>query len=350
MSQIPQILFHTQLPTNKPRLMVRNSDDFFPGKANVLGCFTPLPELSASKHIPRLHRYYKTFLLQTCISNPPIPTTQHKLTPNPPDVPSSHPFHIFTNALTALLTSHLNVLPDWDMFQTSHPYSSFHGAARCVSGGPIYITDTPGQHSLPLIHSMTAPTIRSTTRILRPNAIGKCIEAGVYVPYESPRFLKVGTYHTGSSADYGVSILGIFNISEQSLTELVPLRDFDGVTEEGKDYIIRAHPSGEISPPMSLSSEFSVVELALDTKGWNVLTAYPLYSLHPSSGERTDIAVLGLVGKMTGAAAVVGTPVFESRDMGAVRVNVTVKALGVLGMSPLCFYISRFPSPSPFPL
>ncbi|KAL8670601.1 MAG: hypothetical protein Q9168_004875, partial [Polycauliona sp. 1 TL-2023] len=30
MSQIPQILFHTQLPTNKPRLMVRNSDDFFP--------------------------------------------------------------------------------------------------------------------------------------------------------------------------------------------------------------------------------------------------------------------------------------------------------------------------------
>ncbi|KAL8703164.1 MAG: hypothetical protein Q9201_003640 [Fulgogasparrea decipioides] len=66
MSQIPQILFHTQLPTNKPRLMVRNSDDFFP------------------------------------------------------DVPSSHPFHIFTNALTSLLTSHLNVLPDWDMLYVPH--------------------------------------------------------------------------------------------------------------------------------------------------------------------------------------------------------------------------------------
>lgn len=166
------------------------------------------------------------------------------------------------------------------------------------------------------------------------------------MPYESPRFLKVGTYHTGSSADYGVSILGIFNISEQSLTELVPLRDFDGVTEEGKEYIIRTHPSGEISPPMSLSSEFPVVELALHTKGWNVLTAYPLYSL-PSSGERTDIAVLGLIGKMTGAAAVVGTPVFVTRDMGAVRVNVTVKALGVLGMSPS--YIS-IPLPLFLPL
>ena len=163
------------------------------------------------------------------------------------------------------------------------------------------------------------------------------------MPYESPRFLKVGTYHTGSSADYGVSILGIFNVSEQSLTELVPLRDFDGVTE-GKEYIIRAN-RGEISPPMSLSSDFSVVELALDTKGWNILTAYPLHSL-PSSAERTDIAVLGLIGKMTGAAAVVGTPVFESRDMGAVRVNVTVKALGVLGTSAGYLYL---PVSLPFP-
>lgn len=266
--------------------------------------------------------------------NPSIQPAKDKANIQPPDVPTSHPFHIFTNALTSLLTSHLNVLPDWDMFQTSHPYSSFHGAARCISGGPIYITDTPGQHSLPLIHAMTAPTIRSTTRILRPNAIGKCIEAGVYVPYDSLRFLKVGTYHTGSSADYGVSILGVFNISEQALTELVPLRHFDGIRPE-KEYVIRAHPSGDISPPMSLTSDFPIVELALDTKGWNILTAYPLYSL-PSSVERTDIAVLGLLGKMTGAAAVVGTPVVEFRGIGVVRVNVTIKALGVLGMFASC--------------
>ncbi|KAL8977404.1 MAG: hypothetical protein Q9205_006786 [Flavoplaca limonia] len=226
------------------------------------------------------------------------------------------------------------------MFQTSHPYSSFHGAARCISGGPIYITDTPGQHSLPLIHSMTAPTIRSTTRILRPNTIGKCIEAGVYVPYESLRFLKIGTYHTGSSTSYGVSILGIFNLSEQALTELIPLRDFDGVKPE-RQYIIRAHPSGEISPPMSLDSEFPVVELALDTKGWNILTAYPIYSIPNHAEERTDVAVLGLVGKMTGAAAVVGSPRFERRDIGGLKVHVVVKALGVLGI-----YISTLPPSS----
>ncbi|KAL8802304.1 MAG: hypothetical protein Q9200_006626 [Gallowayella weberi] len=275
MSQIPQILFHTQLPTNKPRLMVRNSDDFFP------------------------------------------------------DVPSSHPFHIFTNALTALLTSHLNVLPDWDMFQTSHPYSSFHAAGRCISGGPIYITDTPGQHSLPLIHSMTAVTTNGKTCILRPNSVGKCIEASVYTPYGTLHFLKIGSFHTGSSAAYGVGILGVFNVSEQALAELIPLRDFDGV-KEGTEYIIRAHPSGEVSPPMKLDSEFPMVNLALETKGWNILTAYPLHVI-TSSEPSTKIAVLGLLGKMTGAAAVVGTPEIEYRGSGIINIRTTVKGLGVLG-------------------
>lgn len=30
MSQAPPIMFHSQLPSNKPRILLRNSDDFFP--------------------------------------------------------------------------------------------------------------------------------------------------------------------------------------------------------------------------------------------------------------------------------------------------------------------------------
>jgi hypothetical protein len=59
MSQTPQILFHSQLPTNKPRLCVRNSDDFFP------------------------------------------------------EIESSHPWHIFCNAYNSLYTQHLNVCGDF---------------------------------------------------------------------------------------------------------------------------------------------------------------------------------------------------------------------------------------------
>lgn len=139
MSQTPQILFHSQLPQNRPPILVRNSDDFFP------------------------------------------------------EVPTSHPWHIFTNAHNALFTQHLNLIPDWDMFQTVHDYSGFHAAARCVSGGPIYITDVPGQHDLDLIGQMTGPTPRGKTVIFRPSIVGKSLDP--YNGYDDDHLLLVGTYH-----------------------------------------------------------------------------------------------------------------------------------------------------------
>jgi hypothetical protein len=128
MSQAPQILYRQQLSQNRPTIPVRNSDDYFP------------------------------------------------------DVPESHPWHIWANAHNTLFTQHLNVLPDWDMFQTSHKNAGYHAAARCISGGPIYITDVPGEHDLMLINQMTGLTTRGKTTILRPSVVGKTIDA--YTGYD----------------------------------------------------------------------------------------------------------------------------------------------------------------------
>ena len=106
---------------------------------------------------------------------------------------ASHPWHIWTNAHNTLFTQHLNILPDWDMFQTVHEYSGFHAAARCVSGGPIYITDVPGQHDIELIKQMTGLTPRGKTVIFRPSVLGKSIDQ--YVGYDDNSLLKVGAYH-----------------------------------------------------------------------------------------------------------------------------------------------------------
>ncbi|KAF1841878.1 glycoside hydrolase family 36 protein [Cucurbitaria berberidis CBS 394.84] len=278
MSQTPQMIFHSQLPSNKPRVLLRNSDDFFP------------------------------------------------------EVPASHPWHIFCNAHNSILTQHLNILPDWDMFQTSHDYASFHAAGRCVSGGPIYITDVPGQHDINLIAQMTGNTPRGDTVILRPHIVGKSTSA--YNAYDDPVLLKINTYV--GMAHSGVSILGVFNCTQRPLAELIGLDAFPGA-ENGR-YIIRSHTSGQVTKPTSVDTNDAVVSLELPVRGWEILSAYPLHSLklqREKAGKGPeDIAVanLGILGKMTGAAAIVNTDSYIDRSSGRLRIWTSLKVLGTYGI------------------
>ncbi|KAF2786971.1 glycoside hydrolase family 36 protein [Melanomma pulvis-pyrius CBS 109.77] len=277
MSQTPQIIFHSQLPSNKPRILVRNSDDFFP------------------------------------------------------EVPASHPWHIFCNAHNAILNQYLNILPDWDMFQTSHEWASFHAAARCVSGGPIYITDVPGKHDVDLIQQMTGNTPRGDTVILRPHTVGKSTSA--YNSYDDPVLLKISTYV--GMARTGVSILGIFNCTQRPLAELIRLDQFPG-TEEGT-YIIRSHTSGQVTNPTATKHP-SFVHLELPTAGWEILSAFPLQSFklerkHPvDSPAEINVANLGLLGKMTGAAGIVNSDSYIERSSGRLRMWTSLKTLGTYGL------------------
>lgn len=276
MSQFPQTIFHSQLPTNKPTIVVRNSDDFFP------------------------------------------------------DIEDSHPWHVFCNAHNALLTRYLNILPDWDMFQTStnNPYASFHAAARCISGGPIYITDTPGQHNIPLIKQMTALATQGDSITLRPGLVGRTLD--MYHDIKEGHVLRVGTYH--GRARTGSGIIGLFNVATSAKSALFIMSDFPGIYEEDTEskYIVRSHRSGKIVNGLN---SFSTVSVKLEERGWEILTAYPTrsFTLGQKDNVETEVAVLGLLGKMTGVAALVNSDVFIESN-GRLRVNVAIKALGVLGV------------------
>lgn len=213
------------------------------------------------------------------------------------------------------------------MFQTSHPYSSFHAAGRCVSGGPIYFTDEPGEHNLDLISAMTARTTRGKTIILRPSVIGKTV--GMYAGYEEEFLLKVGSFTGGKG---GTPILALFNISQRVLSELVNINAFPGI-ENDQEYIIRAHTTGQVSSPLRLDSEVPVVSLEVEVKGYEILSAFPLRSFKVSSfAEKImKVAPLGLLSKMTGAAAVISSTI-EPTSNQRLRLTVTLKALGTLGV------------------
>lgn len=287
MSQTPPLLFSPLyfLPTKLPSLLFRNSEDFFP------------------------------------------------------DVASSHTQHIFANAHNSVLTRYLNIIPDWDMFQTSHEYSAFHAAARAVSGGPIYFTDAPGQHDLGLIEEMTAIKlkrghdpcapgkhggVKGERIILRPE-VAKT--RNVYAGLGERAFLKVGT----KTREVAIPMLGIFNVTDSPLSEMLTLGDFEGA-EKGEEYIVRSYVSEKISHQVGLDDKHSLIAIGLGVKGYDILT---LFRLSYNSTLKLSYAVLGLVDKMAGAAALAS---FDSDSIaGRLRINVRLKALGVLGMlSPVC--------------
>ncbi|KAL9110570.1 MAG: hypothetical protein Q9227_004928 [Pyrenula ochraceoflavens] len=285
MSQVPQIMFHSLLPKSSPTILIRNSDDFFP------------------------------------------------------DVPTSHPWHVFVNAHNALFIQYLNVLPDWDMFQTAHPYGAFHAAARCISGGPVYITDTPGQHDVPLIRQMTAKNPRGQTVILRPSCIGKTID--IYSNYNEGNLLKIGAYN--GSAKAGTSFMGCFNIRESGVSALVPLRDFCGV-EAGNSYIVGSFKTGNISQSLVMLENSdpedpgSLIEVNLPTRGYDIFSVYPLHDFDTGGDKKgvISVALLGLLDKMTGAAALMNCDLFvtnpSSDEFRRLQMDVSLKALGTLGI------------------
>ncbi|CAO2649606.1 Nn.00g069910.m01.CDS01 [Neocucurbitaria sp. VM-36] len=263
MSQTPQILFHSFFnQDNQPPYLVRNSDDFFP------------------------------------------------------DEPSSHTWHLFCNAHNAVLTQHFNLLPDWDMFQTVGAFPDMHAAARCLSGGPIYITDVPGQHDVNLIKQMTATAVGGRLKILRPDTIGRASE--VYNAPTSHLFLRINSAHKGSSS------LGIFNIGDRERMELVTSAAFPTLDKGTGAYLVKSHVANKVQVIPDWKAAMSVV---LKPKEYEILTAYRI-----ESQADFKFAVLGLAGKMTGIAAMSDKPATSVMENGTLLIRVSLKALGTLSL------------------
>ena len=96
--------------------------------------------------------------------------------------------------------------------------------------------------------------------------------------------------------------------------------------EKHAPYVVRQHSTGKVFGPASVAFDNTLVAVTLPTAGWEFLSAAPV-----QTRGTVGVAVLGLVGQLAGAAAVVS--VAPLRDgKAAFVVAATVKALGILGM------------------
>lgn len=129
--------------------------------------------------------------------------------------------------------------------------------------------------------------------------------------------------------------MGIFNVSQRPVTELIHLNRFLGMVEP-QSYIVRSHISGLITRPLGSQNPDSLIRMTLPVRGYDVLSAYPLTGfVSKSDGNEIDttwIANLGLLGKMTGAAAIVKNEIGFDAKLGRISIDTSLKALDVLGM------------------
>lgn len=201
-----------------------------------------------------------------------------------PKRPETHSAHLYANAHVGLWFGHF-MHPDWDMFQSGHEFGAFHAAGRAVSGGPVYVSDKPGEHDFALL----AKLVCSDGTVLRADGPGRptpdllCVD-----PTHEPVALKV--WNTNGPA----AIVGAFHAlyaGGRAQRVSGDLRPSDVPGLRGERFACYAH------------NERSLTLLERDTPKPFQLSEreFELFSLVPI--ER-GFAALGLTGKFNGPAAI----------------------------------------------
>lgn len=233
-----------------------------------------------------------------------------------PDLPASHCLHLVTNAYNSLMTGQL-VLPDWDMFQSGHEWGAYHASARAVSGGPVYLSDRPGEQDFSLIAGVAYPD----GRVLR------CPEPALPTPdilFRDPLsedvLLKVFNRNLP-----GTWVLGVWNCRWDSLrtitvSDTLSVSLIPGAAPDRR-YAVRAFNTGRLE----LRPHPECWLLSLDSRGWEVYTVAEV--------ER-EVAPLGNLGMFNSAG------VFESFGWsGSGTYEARVRAGGEIG-----FYCGKTPA------
>lgn len=198
-----------------------------------------------------------------------------------PDVEGNPRRHAVDNIYNSLWYSELTY-PDFDMFQSHHPQAAYHAALRAVSGGPIYITDTPGRQDWPLLWKL----VYSDGTILRPDIPARPTRDMLFRdPFAEAAPLKTFT-RTGDSG-----VIALFNARDGGgdVAGALSPSDVEGI--KGNEFIVYEHFSGRVQK-LSLDGR---IRVALPEYGVQI------YSIIPVS---CGVVPIGLIDKFISYHAV----------------------------------------------
>ncbi len=191
--------------------------------------------------------------------------------------------HLYINAMNAMWSSTFAV-PDWDMFQSHAPGAEIHAAARAISGGPVYVSDKPGQQDFTILRRL----VTNDGRILR------CDGPALPTPdclftncCREKALLKVFNF-CGQAG-----VLAVFNCTEENaVSGTLRASDIPGLT--GERFAVYLQPSGRM---LTVGREEAIpATLGKDE-----------YALAFFVSIERSVAPLGMLDKYNTAAAIISS-------------------------------------------
>lgn len=117
--------------------------------------------------------------------------------------------HLLNVVYNSVFLSHICWM-DYDMFQSNHEQGGFHAAARAISGGPIYISDKPGQHDADLLKQLVLPDGSTLPCVQPAQPTRDCL-----LRPSSDGTLKLYNVHGDENSS---GVVGVFGVDETSTT------------------------------------------------------------------------------------------------------------------------------------
>ena len=169
--------------------------------------------------------------------------------------------HVIQNGFNSLLQGQF-YWGDWDMFWSSHNQAWQNSMLRAVSGGPVYVSDPPGETDPAVI----LPLICKDGRLIRCQFPGvPSVDCLFEDPVQSEKGLKIISRYQDAS------IMAVFSMRKEGCTGKIRPSDFVGKEEE---YLVYRWSKGELfymkqNGPVSyqLSGEESEIFVMMPKKG-----------------------------------------------------------------------------------
>lgn len=213
-----------------------------------------------------------------------------------PARPESHGMHLYANAQVGLWFGEF-MRPDWDMFQSGHEWGAYHAAARAISGGPVYVSDEPGEHDFAVLKKLVCSdgTVLRCEGVAKPTRDVLCVD-----PTRDGALLKVWNRNRVGG------VVGVFNATHtpEGRTSGV-LRGHVGPSDIPDftcgDFALYAHNSKSLEV-IAWSARHPI---ALGERGFELFTLVPV--------ER-GFAPIGLGDKMNSAGAITEMSWIDDRE------------------------------------